>query len=45
MDDDDEDEDDDDALTLAHFPELVPVVTKLAVTKMHIYGRKQTRTE
>ena len=44
-DDDDDDDDDDDVLTLARFPEILPVVTKQAVTKMHLDGRKQTKHE
>ena len=30
---DDDDDDDDDVLTSAHFPEILPVMTKQAVTK------------
>ena len=37
--------DDDDVLTLAHFPEVLPVVTKKqAETKMNLDGRKQIST-
>ena len=37
--------DDDDVLTLAHFLKVLAVVTKQAVTKMHLDGRKQTSTK
>ena len=32
-------------LLIARFPEILPVVTKQAVTKMHLEGRKQTSTK
>ena len=38
------DDDNNGVLTLqvAHFPEILPVITKQAATKMHLDGRKQT---
>ena len=50
-DDDDDDVDDDDGggdgggLTLAHFPQILPVVTTQAVTKMHARWEKTTKYE
>ena len=45
--DDDDDDDDNDVLTLkiAHFPQLLPALTKQPATKMRLDGRKQTSTK
>ena len=41
----DDDDDDEDVLTLAHFSEIPPVVTKTGCSKKHLDGRKQTSTK
>ena len=37
-------EQDNDVLSLAHFAEILPVVTKQAVLKIHLDGSEQTST-